>query len=66
MLLRFLNILTTLSPGTKAGAGLSWLKEEFDLGRGHGMAIVNVLKNGGAISDTHVGTAGVHRDKSNT
>ena len=54
------------APGTKAGVILTWLKEEFDLGRGHGMAFVTVLKNGATISDTHVGTTGVHRDESNT
>jgi Domain of unknown function (DUF4287) len=54
------------APGTKAGVILAWLKEEFDLGRGHGMAIVTVLKNGGTISDKHVGTTGVHRDESTT
>ena len=49
---------------TKAGDVLAWLKEEFDLGRGHGMALVHVLKNGPTISDKHVGTDGVHRDES--
>jgi hypothetical protein len=34
----------TLKKGVKAGAILDWLKTEFDLGRGHGMAIVSVLK----------------------
>ena len=27
-------------PGTKAGPILAWLKEDYDLGRGHGMALV--------------------------
>jgi hypothetical protein len=34
----------TLKKGVKAGAILDWLKNDFDLGRGHGMAIVSVLK----------------------
>ena len=34
----------TLKKGVKAGAILDWLKTDFDLGRGHGMAIVAVLK----------------------
>ena len=34
----------TLKKGVKAGAILDWLKADFDLGRGHGMAIVAVLK----------------------
>ncbi len=54
------------APGTKAGVILAWLKEEFDLGRGHGMTIVHIIKNGGTISDTHVGTTGAHRDESTT
>lgn len=51
---------------TKAGPILAWLKEDFDLGRGHGMALVHVIKNGAKISDTHVGTSGTHRDESST
>lgn len=47
---------------TKAGEILAWLKEEFDLGRGHGMALVHVIKNGPGIDDRHVGTTGPHRD----
>lgn len=47
---------------TKSGDILVWLKEEFDLGRGHGMALVHVIKNGPAISAKHVGTTGTHRD----
>ncbi|GAA4124167.1 DUF4287 domain-containing protein [Nocardioides fonticola] len=49
---------------TKAGDVLAWLKEEYALGRGHGMALVHVLKNGPTISDKHVGTDGSHRDES--
>ena len=32
-----------LKPGVKAGAIVAWLKEDFDLGRGHAMAIYAVL-----------------------
>ena len=32
-----------LKPGTKAGEIVAWLKEDFDLGRGHAMAIVAIL-----------------------
>ncbi|ROR83180.1 protein of unknown function [Plantibacter flavus] len=49
---------------TKAGEILEWLKTDYELGRGHGMALVHVIKNGPTISDKHVGTAGVHRDES--
>ena len=52
------------APGTKAGQIVTWLKEDYDLGRGHAMALVHVIKNGAAISDRHVGTGGVHRDDS--
>lgn len=51
---------------TKAGEILIWLKEEFGLARGHGMAIVYIIKNGAQIGDKHVGTTGVHKDESNT
>jgi hypothetical protein len=33
-----------LAPGVKAGAIVSWLKEDFKLGHGHAMAIVALLK----------------------
>jgi hypothetical protein len=33
-----------LKPGTKAGEIVAWLKDDFDLGRGHAMAIVTILK----------------------
>lgn len=33
-----------LRKGVKAGEVLAWLSTDFDLGRGHGMAIVALLK----------------------
>jgi hypothetical protein len=33
------------SDETKAGTIVSWLKEDFDLGHGHAMAIVKLLKD---------------------
>lgn len=51
-------------PQTKAGEILAWLKEEYGLGRGHGMALAHVVRNGPTIDAKHVGTAGVHRDAS--
>lgn len=33
-----------IADGVKAGEIINWLKEEFDLGRGHAMAIVALLK----------------------
>lgn len=52
-------------PTVKAGAILDWLKADFDLGRGHGMALVHVIKKGPEIDAKHVGTKGAHRDESN-
>ncbi|MFE2754336.1 DUF4287 domain-containing protein [Actinosynnema sp. NPDC059335] len=51
---------------TRAGVVLDWLKTDYDLGRGHGMALFHVLKNGVGISAKHVGTGGAHRDESTT
>jgi hypothetical protein len=51
---------------TKAGPILAWLKEEYDLGRGHGMALVHVITKGAEIGDKHVGSTGSHRDPSST
>lgn len=36
-----------LKKGVKAGQVLDWLQAEFDLGRGHGMAIVALLQGRG-------------------
>ncbi|GAB3690314.1 hypothetical protein GCM10027592_07510 [Spirosoma flavus] len=38
-----------LKPGTKAGAIVAWLKEDFDLGHGHSMAIYKLFKDSGLI-----------------
>ena len=51
---------------TKAGPILEWLKEDYGLGRGHGMAIVHVITKGPQISTKHVGSSGSHRDESDT
>jgi hypothetical protein len=53
-------------PSVKAGPVLEWLKEDYGLGRGHGMALVHVIKNGPRIGSKHVGSSGVHRDESDT
>ncbi len=53
-------------PKIKAGAILDWLKADYDLGRGHGMALVHVIRNGPKIDAKHVGSGGVHRDESDT
>lgn len=48
----------------KAGDVIAWLKEDFDLGRGHAMALIHVIKNGAKINDKHVGSGGTHADES--
>lgn len=35
----------------KAGVVLAWLAEDYDLGRGHGMAIVALLKGDKKVGD---------------
>ena len=52
-------------PDTKSGEILAWLADEYGLGRGHGMALVHVIKNGPGISDKHVNSGGTHSDPSN-
>jgi Domain of unknown function (DUF4287) len=54
------------TPGTKAGVIIEWLKNDFDLGRGHAMALVHLIKNGSKISEKHVGSKGIHKDESST
>lgn len=60
----FVDLATAkgFGPGTKAGEIVSWLGEEYGLGRGHAMALVHVITKGPKIATTHVGTGGVHSD----
>ncbi|PRB09941.1 DUF4287 domain-containing protein [Microbacterium sp. MYb62] len=51
---------------TKAAPIVAWLKEDYQLGQGHAMALVHVITKGPQISDKHVGTGGAHGDASNT
>ena len=51
---------------TKAGPILEWLKADYDLGRGHGMAMVHVITKGPKIGAKHVGSAGTHADATDT
>ena len=53
-------------PNVKAGEIVSWLKDDFDLGRGHAMALVHVIKHGANISSKHVDSGGSHADSSDT
>jgi hypothetical protein len=52
------------TPTTKAAEVVGWLQDEYDLGRGHAMALYGVLKNGATISDQHVNSGGTHSDPS--
>ena len=49
---------------SKAGDFTTWLKDDYDVGRGHAMALFGVLKNGSTISDKHVGSGTAHSDAS--
>jgi hypothetical protein len=49
---------------TKAGEIVAWLKHDYELGHGHAMALVHVIKHGAKISDKHVGSNGSHSDAS--
>lgn len=53
-------------PGTKATPILEWLKTDYDLGRGHGMALVHVITKGPGISAAHVCSGGTHSDPTDT
>lgn len=54
------------APDVKAGVIVQWLSDDYDLGRGHAMALVHVIKNGPKIDAKHVGSEGVHSDDSDT
>lgn len=53
-------------PAVKAGVIVDWLKEDYDLGRGHAMALVHVIKNGPKISAKHVKSGTTHSDPTDT
>jgi hypothetical protein len=38
-----------LKPGVKSGAIVAWLKDDFDLGHGHSMAIYKYFKDSGWV-----------------
>ena len=54
------------APEAKAGAVADWLKADYDLGRGHAMALFHVIKNGPTISAKHVNSGRTHSDPSDT
>lgn len=49
-------------PNTKAGEVVSWLAQDYSLGRGHAMAIVYLIKHGPVAPAKHVNSGGVHND----
>jgi len=49
-------------PAVKAATIVSWLADDFSLGRGHAMALVHVIKRGSKINGKHVGSQGSHTD----
>ena len=51
---------------TKAGEIVAWLKQDYELGHGHAMALVHVIKHGAKISTKHVDSGGTHSDDSDT
>ena len=52
------------TPTTKAADVVAWLNDDYDVGRGHAMALYGVLKNGSTISDKHVYSDSTHSDPS--
>ena len=54
------------APEVKAQQIVDWLAADYDLGRGHAMALVHVIKKGPKIDAKHVGINGTHRDDSDT
>lgn len=51
---------------TKSSEIVSWLATDYNLGRGHAMALVHIIKHGARISDKHVGSNTAHHDDSTT
>ena len=51
-------------PAVKAGDIVDRLNEDYDLGRGHAMALVHVIKRGPQIDAKHVDSGGTHSDPS--
>lgn len=53
-------------PGAKAGEIITWLAEDYGLGRGHAMALVHVITKGPQIPGKHVDSGTAHNDASDT
>lgn len=65
---QFIELATQrgFGPDTKATPILEWLKTDYDLSRGYGMALVHVITKGPRISTKHVDSGGTHADPSDT
>ena len=65
---QFIDLATAkgFGPGTKAGEIVTWLAEDYGLGRGHAMALVHVITKGPKIDAKHVDSGGTHSDPSDT
>src|SRR5690349_16294120 len=65
---QFVDIATEkgFGPSTKSTPIVAWLKEDYDLGQGHAMALVHVITKVPTISTKHVGTDGAHSDATDT
>ena len=65
---QFIDLATAkgFGPGTKAGEIVTWLGEDYGLGRGHAMALVHVITKGPKIDAKHVDSGGTHSDPSDT
>lgn len=65
---QFVDLATAkgFGAGAKAGEIVSWLAEDYGLGRGHAMALVHVITKGPKIDAKHVKSGGTHSDASDT
>ncbi len=60
-----LAVAKGFSKTSKSNDIVKWLVDDYELGRGHAMAIVHIIKNGPTISDKHVDSGKAHSDPSN-
>ena len=65
---QFIELATAkgFGPGTKSAEIVTWLAEDYGLGRGHAMALVHVITKGDKIDAKHVNSGTAHSDPSDT
>jgi hypothetical protein len=65
---QFIELATAkgFGPGTKSAEIVTWLGEDYGLGRGHAMALVHVITKGDKIDSKHVNSGTAHSDPSDT